>query len=154
MEIKGYPNYLIYDDGRIYSKDREIFLKCSANNNGYKICSLHYNGKVYRDSVHKLVAKVYLDNPNNLPQVHHKDYNRQNNHISNLEWISNIANQNDKQDIPYKHKKHNLPKNISFRKNKYRVNKMINHTKYEKVFNTLDEAIKYKESLLLLLNFN
>jgi len=147
MELEGYPNYLIYEDGRIFSKDRCKYLNPTITKNGYKRCSLHYKGDILRMSVHRLIATAYLPNPNNLEQVHHKDYDRINNHVSNLEWISNIDNQNDKQDIPSKHKKQDLPKNISLRKGRYRVNKMKNHIKYEKMFNTLEEAIDYKKKI-------
>lgn len=50
------------------------------------------NGRFVQRSVHRLVAEAFLENPNNLPEVNHKDENKQNNHIKNLEWISHKEN--------------------------------------------------------------
>lgn len=46
---------------------------------------------IYR-KVHRLVAMAFIPNPNNLPEVNHKDFNRYNNHISNLEWTTHQGN--------------------------------------------------------------
>lgn len=53
-----------------------------------------FNGrrKTKRDYIHRLVAKHFLDNPDNLPQVNHKDCDKSNNHVDNLEWISGSDN--------------------------------------------------------------
>lgn len=48
--------------------------------------------KSKRDYIHRLVAKHFLDNPDNLPQVNHKDCDKSNNHVDNLEWISGSDN--------------------------------------------------------------
>lgn len=42
--------------------------------------------------VHRIVADTFIENPNDLPEVNHKDLNRQNNHVDNLEWISHLDN--------------------------------------------------------------
>ena len=55
---------------------------------GYMSVMLAKDGKHIRNYVHRLVASAFLPNPNNLPQVNHKDQNRQNNTLSNLEWCS------------------------------------------------------------------
>lgn len=55
---------------------------------GYMSVMLTKDGKHIRCYVHRLVASAFLPNPNNLPQVNHKDQNRQNNAVSNLEWCS------------------------------------------------------------------
>ena len=47
-----------------------------------------WNGKRIRKTAHRLVAEHYLENPDNLPMVNHKDGNKINNHISNLEWCT------------------------------------------------------------------
>jgi hypothetical protein len=55
---------------------------------------LYKNGKARTEYVHRLVARHFLDNPNHLPQVNHKDEDRQNNDVSNLEWVSAASNNN------------------------------------------------------------
>ena len=49
------------------------------NNKGYMCLSLYYNGKTYHPTVHRLVAKTFIPNPNNYEQVNHKDCNKENN---------------------------------------------------------------------------
>ena len=66
MEISEFENYLIYDDGRVFSKKRGIFLKVSKNNRGYYLVKL--SNKIQKFfSVHRLVAIHYIPNPENLP---------------------------------------------------------------------------------------
>lgn len=55
---------------------------------GYYVVNLHKDGKSKVHQVHALVAQAFLANPNNLPVVNHKDGDKSNNHVSNLEWAS------------------------------------------------------------------
>lgn len=90
-EIKDFPGYYITEDGRMFSDKRKNVLKelkVSENKYGYLRIVLN---RVSRD-IHRLVAETYIENPDNLPQVNHIDENKLNNHISNLEWITQKEN--------------------------------------------------------------
>lgn len=86
MKCIRYGNYDIYEDGRIYSHFREKFLKPETTVHGYKQVTLFLDRKILRIRVHQLVALLFVQNPNNLPVVNHKDGNKNNNHYTNLEW--------------------------------------------------------------------
>jgi len=60
--------------------------------NGYMRVCFRVNGKVVNKLVHRLVAQTFLPNPDNLPEVNHKDCNPQNNSVSNLEWCTTSYN--------------------------------------------------------------
>lgn len=62
------------------------------NNKGYECLSLYYNGKTYHPTVHRLVAKAFIPNPNNYDQINHKDCNKENNSVENLEWCNRRYN--------------------------------------------------------------
>lgn len=59
---------------------------------GYSIVTLSKNGKSYKEYIHRLVAKTFLSNPLNKEYVNHKDGNKQNNCVSNLEWCTPSEN--------------------------------------------------------------
>lgn len=93
--VEGYDGYFVDREGRVYSnKSGKIRqLKTSICYNGYEMISLHSKGKkVYHALIHRLVAKAYIPNPDNLPEVNHKDKVRNNNHVDNLEWCTRKAN--------------------------------------------------------------
>lgn len=91
-EIKEYPNYFITDDGRVWSKNRNKFLSLNPNTQGYLKVSLWKDGKSTTKPVHRLVAETFIPNPNNFLQVNHKDENKLNNSVENLEWCSEDYN--------------------------------------------------------------
>lgn len=96
-DINGYEGkYKVSNFGRILSyaqkKDGKI-TEGYTNKKGYKTIYLYdkpQHGKWHK--IHRLVADAFLDNPNNLPQVNHKDENKSNNRVSNLEWCTNEYN--------------------------------------------------------------
>lgn len=61
--------------------------------NGYVKIDLTVEGKVYRTSLHRLVALQFIPNPENKSEVNHKDGNKLNNHVSNLEWVTTRENE-------------------------------------------------------------
>lgn len=64
----------------------------NINRHGYYEISLKQNGKEKRFKLHRLVAIAFIPNPNNLPQVNHKDGNKDNNTVNNLEWCTDKEN--------------------------------------------------------------
>lgn len=92
--IKGYEGlYSITSCGRVYSHYTKKFLKPMQCNGYLRIC-LVKDGIKKSFLIHRLVAEAYLDNPNNLPQVNHKDENPMHNWINNLEWCDSKYNLN------------------------------------------------------------
>jgi len=67
-------------------------LKQSYNGNGYLKVNIPINGKQASKRVNRLVAQTFIHNIDNLPQVNHRDCNRTNNHVENLEWCDNLYN--------------------------------------------------------------
>lgn len=100
-DYEGY--YDITSSGRVFSKKRKVprrdhyktiggmFLK-SRLHNGYPIINLHKEGKMKTKMIHRLVAQHFIPNPLNKPQVNHKDGNKSNNSVENLEWATSTEN--------------------------------------------------------------
>lgn len=93
-EIKGFPGYTITDDGKIisYKYNKPRVMKTWLQKSGYENIKLCKNNKTYHFLVHRLVAEAFIDNPNNLPEVNHKNKIRNDNRVENLEWSSRIDN--------------------------------------------------------------
>jgi hypothetical protein len=95
--VKSCSRRIIRRDGS-FTDIHEKYLKPGNNGTGYLFVYLWKDNKQKRYYVHRLVAEHFIPNPNNLPQINHKDENKENNIVTNLEWCSNIYNQlyNDK----------------------------------------------------------
>lgn len=95
--IKGYESlYEVSDQGRVRSLKfgKERILKPIRNTSGYLQVFLCKNGEKKTYRVHRLVAQTFIPNPHNLPEVNHKDENKENNSVHNLEWCTNKYNIN------------------------------------------------------------
>ena len=75
-------------NNRIKNKNPMILKQTIDRKNGYLTVSLSKNGKKKIHRVHKLVASIFIDNPNNYPVINHKDGNKLNNCVDNLEWCT------------------------------------------------------------------
>lgn len=148
MDINNFNDYLIYKDGRVYSKKRNIFLKGWIDRKGYNLVDLEKNSI----RVHRLVADHYIPNPNKYPCVDHIDRNKLNNNIENLRWVNNKMN-NDNKGF-YKNNKLGH-KNICITKDKYfQFKKVYNKKDYRKLFKSLTDALCYKYIFLLKIKSN
>ena len=101
-DIKNYEGlYAITSCGKVWSYKRKKFLKPDINASGYLKVGLSKDGQRKKYFIHRLVAEAYIPNPDNLPQVNHKDENKENNCLQNLEWCdpkynANYGTRNDK----------------------------------------------------------
>lgn len=96
VPIKGYESsYEVSNLGRIKSNVRHGTIKKQTKvHNGYLTVTLHKNGTAKRIKVHRLVAQAFIPNPDGLATVNHKDENKSNNKVENLEWMSQHDNNN------------------------------------------------------------
>lgn len=93
--ISGYENpYKISNLGNVISLRNNRFLKHHMIKKGYLFVQLSKDGKSRNYLVHRLVAGAFIDNPNNLPEINHKDENPSNNVVFNLEWCTHKYNMN------------------------------------------------------------
>lgn len=90
-EVKEYNHYEVNQFGEIRHRIRKKILKPRINN-GYQYVNFKINEKNINFSVHRIVANAFIPNPNGYTEVNHKDYNRSNNCVDNLEWVSSSQN--------------------------------------------------------------
>ena len=107
--VVGYEGYYVVDQfGRVFGVDRTVSvndngrvydkpiagkqMKQTLHDKGYKIVSLTKDGKTKLCFVHRIVAEAFIPNPDNLPMVNHKDEDKTNNFLENLEWCTALYN--------------------------------------------------------------
>ena len=147
MDIIGFPNYLIYDDGRVQNKKTKQYLKHHINTNGYIRMCLWKNNKEKRIYLHRLLALHFIPNPHNYPVVDHIDRNPKNNSLSNLRWATqsmNMRNTKIRCDNTSGHK------NIYYASERDRwLFRSFGDKTYNKYFKTKTDALCYKYIYLL-----
>jgi len=138
--IKGFSDYVIYPDGKIYSCKRHQIMKPTLNKGYYRIQLVNNKGKPISSYIHRLVAENFIDNPENKPCVDHIDRNPSNNNICNLRWVTHSENMQNKGMS-----KNNTTgiKNILFKKSE-------NTWRYEKVFNGKLYTFENKNKILVI----
>lgn len=102
--IKGYENrYWVSNEGRVWRSSyvdtigrtkKERILCTAVSRNGYEKVCLIKDGVKATKLVHRLVGEAFLENPENLPMINHKDENKRNNNAENLEWCDSTYNNN------------------------------------------------------------
>lgn len=97
--------YEVSNKGRVRTTDRYVkcqngqrlvrgIIKKQTLQNGYCIVTINMQGKYNTEYVHRLIAEAFIENPNNYKQINHKDENKQNNCVENLEWCNSKYNIN------------------------------------------------------------
>ena len=77
---------------RSLQRNKVRLMPVTMQHHGYRAFMIHVNNKAQCRKVHREVALAFIPNPNNLPEVNHIDGNKENNHVSNLEWVTHQAN--------------------------------------------------------------
>lgn len=88
-QLEKYPNYIIGNNGLVFSTYRNIILKPSFDTNGYSQVNI---AKVGSKLLHRLVAETFIPNPENKPEINHINYDKNDNRVENLEWCTRNEN--------------------------------------------------------------
>ena len=127
--IDNYELYTVNEQGQIYSLRSKKYLKPNITRTGYHTVELFdVKGKSKRLLVHRLVANAFIPNPNNYPQVNHKDENKANNNANNLEWCTAKYNMRYGKGAKERHSKidyHTDKMNAARRKNAEKTRKPV-----------------------------
>ena len=93
-DLKGFEDkYKISSDGNLLNKNNNTRVNTRISKDGYVYVSLYYNKKTYIKTLHQLVAQTFVEKDNNNSlEINHKDGNKLNNNIDNLEWVTNKEN--------------------------------------------------------------
>ena len=133
--------YEITDDGRVISYNKYKYgheLKAGIIGDGYRAVVIKYNdGKLKMRYIHRLVAEAFIPNPNNYPVVNHKDENKLNNDVNNLEWCTPKYNSNytsQKRKIKRNYKESGSPKRVALLDESYEI---------ERVFFSIRDAARF-----------
>ena len=94
--VPGYINYSISNQGRVRNNCTGRFLKPFSDGGGYYTVRLSKDGKAKLHTLHRLIAILFVDNPENKMFVDHIDNNRRNNDVLNLRWVSRKENNQNK----------------------------------------------------------
>ena len=97
--IESHKNYAVSNKGNVKNLKFNRLLKTFTGKEGYLLVNLWDNGKMSQKKVHRLVLMAFVPNLDGKPQVNHKDGNKQNNTVENLEWCTNSENQTHRRKV-------------------------------------------------------
>ena len=90
---KQFGNYLVYQDGKVFSLNRNKFLKPAYDERGYLRVGLSNNGVAKTYKLHRLIAEMFIPKIDGKNQVNHINGIKDDNRVENLEWCNNAENQ-------------------------------------------------------------
>ena len=168
-EIEGYEGYyLISTFGRVKSQSRKIYndgikgknkfyiskekiINGRIDQNGYLRVALCKNNKQQDYSIHRLVATAFIENLENKPCINHKDGNKLNNNLDNLEWCTYSENLRHAYKLGLKKKIRNI-NTYGIRLTKYNTYKVVLQSKHYGTYKTYEQARIKRDELLKELN--
>lgn len=92
QQIIDFPEYEVSDEGKVRRCKNQRELKPSTAGAGYQRVNLRREGQTVQKYIHRLVAEAYLEKPEGAYEVNHKDGDKTNNAVDNLEWVSHQQN--------------------------------------------------------------
>lgn len=95
--IEDFPNYMVSSEGRVKNIKYNRLLKPRFNDRGYISFVLYNNGKNHTFRVNRLVAQIFIPNPENKPYIDHINGIRDDNRVCNLRWATHKENMNNPQ---------------------------------------------------------
>lgn len=143
-------DYDITMDGQVINKHTGKALKLQPNGKGYLRFGLHTENGRRMFFVHRIVAEMYIPNPENKPQVNHIDGNKQNNNVNNLEWVTNIENRkhaiaNDLHTMGEKCSWSKLTwRKVNYIRNHPEISREVLAKRYNVTKGTIDDVRKFK----------
>lgn len=146
-QIKDYPDYEISNQGNVRSNKMwrgkgVIILKPKTRGELKNYLCVRLDNKLI--SVHRLVAKAFIPNPDNKPTIDHIDRNTLNNSVENLRWATQ-----SEQSINQSHRSSNSGhRHISLHRNGFQTTIRRHPKVYKETFKTLQEAIEYRNKIL------
>lgn len=91
--VSGFNGYYVSNYGRVWSeKQKKRFMSPTIIGSGYLRVKLRKDGRYFQKLIHRLVAEEFIPNPNGYQEVNHKDENKENNYVDNLEWCTRKYN--------------------------------------------------------------
>lgn len=119
-----FPDYAVSDKGRVRNLRTDTLISPYKNSHGYLFVKLSNCGRTKCFRVHRIVAKIFVENPDEKTKiyVHHKDHNKENNSADNLEWVTAQENTDHEIRTPgYKTRKAQLKSNSKYRDGKVQL---------------------------------
>lgn len=143
--------YSVSNYGEVRNNRTGKLMKPRKNEKGYLRIGLTTNGKQKCMRVHRLVAQAFIPNPENKHEVNHIDFNKENNCVNNLEWVTckensdhSFGNRKRSNEKKYKKVSNTGEKHISYQ-NGYYVVRMFGKKYFCKSFKNIEDAKKYRD---------